>query len=87
MSTQPSKIQTHVKNANQHPGYIQRKPHQPAAIDPMTKKACTGFTKAAKDMKVVAKLMDAAHVSEFKKDKMEREDMLDVTPHHLQVTM
>ena len=37
--------------------------------------------KAVKDMKAVAKLMDAAHVSEFKKDKMEREDMLDVIPH------
>ena len=70
LSTQPSKIQTCAKNANQHPGYIQRKPCQPAATDPMTKKACTEFTKAVKEVKAVAKLMDATHVSEFKKDEM-----------------
>ena len=80
MSTQPSKMQTHVKNANQHPGYIQRKPHQPAATDPVMKKACAELAKVVKAAKQVAKLMSAAHVSKFEMDEMEREDMLDVTP-------
>ena len=80
MSMQPSKMQTCAKNANQHPGYLQRKPHQLTATDPVTQKAHAELAKVAKTAKQVAKLMGAAHVSKFKMDEMEREDMLDVTP-------
>ena len=73
-------MQTHAKNANQHPGYIQRKPRQPAATDPVMKKARAELAKVVNAAKQVAKLMGATGVSKFKMDEMEREDMLDVNP-------
>ena len=79
MSTHTSKIQTCVKNTNQHPGYIQRKLCQPAATDPVIKKAYAELARATKAAKQVAKLEGATCVSKFEADKMEREDMLDVT--------
>ena len=66
-------MQTHVKNTNQHPSYIQRKPCQPAATDPVMKKACAELAKVVNTAKQVAKLMGAACVSKFEMDEMERE--------------
>lgn len=66
-----------TKNASQHPGYIQKKPRKPAVNKPKTKKQ-TGD--AAKAKKAAAKKLGAEHVLEFKKDTMEKEEMLDVTP-------
>ena len=72
-------MQTWAKNAEQHPSYAQRQPHQPGVEKARkTQKAAATTTKAAK---VVAKQLGATHVSKFEQDEMEREDMLDATPH------
>lgn len=66
-----------TKNASQHPGYIQKKPCEPAIDKPKTKKQTGDAVKAEE---AAAKKLGAACVLEFKKDTMEKEEMLDVTP-------
>ena len=69
-----------VKNANQHPGYIQTKPHKSSAPadEPKVKKATA---KAAKLEKATTKEVSTACASKYEQDAMEREDMLDAIPH------
>ena len=69
-----------VKNANQHPGYVQMKPHKSSAPadEPKVKKVAA---KAAKLAKATAKEVSTACASKYEQDAMEREDMLDATPH------
>lgn len=67
-----------TKNASQHPGYIQKKPCEPAVDKPKMKKQTGDAVKAEE---AAAKKFGAARVLEFKKDTMAKEEMLDVTPH------
>ena len=71
---------TRVKNPNQHSGYIQMKPHDTSApVDkPKVKKAAA---KAAKFAKATAKEVSTMCALKYDCDAMEREDMLDTTPH------
>ena len=78
MSPQPRKMATRAKNATQHPGHVQRKPHQPVGPDAMFKKADAAAAKAAK---AAARRLGAERLVKFEQDAMEKEDMLDITPH------
>lgn len=71
-------MQTRAKNADQHPGHVQRKPRQPGVRTVKAKKA--EATKAAKAAKAAAKTVNSARLAKYEGDAMEREDMLDVTP-------
>ena len=75
MSTESHKMSTRAKNATQHPGYVQQKPHQPANLKPKSKRA------EAKAKKAIAKEQGAARLMKFEQDIMEREDVLNATPH------
>ena len=56
MSNPVHTMETRVKNATQHPGYVQQKPHQPADSNAMmVKLKKTEATAAAKAAKVVVK--------------------------------
>ena len=70
---------TRAKNANQHPSYIQMKPHKLSAPadEPKVKKVAA---KAAKLAKATAKEVSTACASKYEQDAMEREDMLNATP-------
>ena len=68
-----------TKNMDQLPGYAQRQPHQPGVEKSRKTKNVAATT--AKAAKVVAKQLGATCVSKFEQDEMERENMLDATPH------
>ena len=78
MSPRPHRMVTRAKNATQHPGFVQQKPHQPVGPDAKSKKVDAAAAAAAK---VAAKRLGAEQLAKFKQDAMEKEDMLDVTPH------
>ena len=79
MSTQLQRMTTRAKNANQHPGYIQMKPHKSLApVDKLkVKKAAVKATKLAK---ATAKEVSTTHALEYECNAMEREDILNATP-------
>ena len=74
MSTESHGMSTQARNATQHPGYIQRKPHQPANPKPKLKRA------EAKVEKAIAKKLGAAQLTKFKQDAMEKKNVLNATP-------
>jgi hypothetical protein len=74
MSTESRRMSTRATNATQHPGYIQRKPRQPADTKPKSKRA------EAKAEKAIAKKLGAARLAKFEQDAMEQENVLDATP-------
>ena len=80
MSTQLQSMTTEVKNANQHPGYIQMKWHKLSvpADKPKVKKAAA---KAMKLAKATAKEVSTMCALKYERNAMEREDMLNATPH------
>ena len=80
MSPQPHRMVTRAKNATQHPGFVQQKPCQPVGPDAKSKKVDAAAA-AAKAEKVAAKRLGAEWLAKFEQDAMEKEDMLDVTPH------
>ena len=71
---------TRAKNASQHPGYVQRKPHQPAAPAGNKSKTKKEEAAVAKAEKIATKRRGAARVAKFKQEAMECEDMLNTTP-------
>ena len=77
MSTPPHRMTTRAKNAAQHPGYVQRKPRQPADPKSKSKKVEREATKA---VKAVAKKLGAERLAKFEQETMER-DVLNTTPH------
>lgn len=72
-------LKRNTKNMDQLPGYAQRQPHQPGVEKSRKTKNVAATT--AKAAKVVAKQLGATCVSKFEQDEMERENMLDATPH------
>ena len=78
MSPQPCRMANRAKNATQHPGHVQRKPCQPVGPDAKSKKVDAAAAKAAK---AAARRLGAEWIAEFEQDAMEKEDILDVTPH------
>ena len=82
MSNPARSMTTRAKNATQHPGYVQRQPCQPAAPNmALTKAQKAEAARAAKVKKAAAKKLNATRLSEFEQDTMDREDVLNVTPH------
>ena len=74
MSTESRRMSTQARNATQHPGYIQRKPCQPANPKPKSKRA------EAKAEKAIAKKLGATRLAKFEQNAMEKENVLDATP-------
>ena len=80
MSTKLQRMTMRVKNVNQHPSYIQMKPHKSLvpADKPKVKKAAA---KAAKLTKATAKDVSTVHALQYEHNAIEREDMLNANPH------
>ena len=80
MSTQLQRMTMRVKNANQHPSYVQMKLHKSLvpADKPKVKRAAA---KAAKLAKATTKEISIACALKYEHNAMEREDMLNATPH------
>ena len=77
MSTQLQRMTMRAKNGNQHPSYVQTKPCKSSvpADECKVKKAAAKFAKAS------TKEVSTACASKYEQDAMEREDMLNATPH------
>ena len=74
-------VTTRSKNATQHPGYVNKPPHKPTDPNMVTtkeKKENAAKTKAAK---AVTKKLGATWLTKHEQEAMERENMLDATPH------
>ena len=81
MSNPACSMTTRAKNATQHPGYVQRQPCQPAAPNTaLTKTQKAEAARVAKAKKAAVKKLNAARLSKFELDTMDREDVLSVTP-------
>ena len=82
MSNPAHSMITRAKNATQHPGYVQQQPCQPAAPNAaLTKAQKAEAARAAKVKKAAAKKLNTTRLSKFEQDALDREDVLNVTPH------
>ena len=77
----PDSNRDRSKNATQYPGHVVKPPHVPANTDGKTTKDKKADAAKAKAAKAVTKKLGAAQCSKFKQETIEREDMLDATPH------
>ena len=74
-------METRAKNASQRSGYAQRKPRQPAAPAGNKSKTKKEEVAVVKAEKIATERHGAACVAKFEQEVMEREDMLNATPH------
>ena len=82
MSNPVHTMKNTAKNATQHPGYTQQKPHQPADSNMVAIKARKAeAATAARAAAAVVKKVNSAWLSKFKQEAMDLEDILVATPH------
>ena len=74
-------VTTRSKNATQHPGYVDKPPRKPTNPNTVTTKEKKENAAKAKAAKAVAKKLGTAQLAKHEQEAMEREDMLDATPH------
>ena len=81
MSNPVRTMKTRAKNATQHPGYAQRKPHQPADSNTVAIKARKAeAATATRAVAAVAKKVNSARLFKFEQEAMDLEDILTATP-------
>ena len=74
-------VTTRSKNATQHLGYVDKPPSKPTDPNMVTTKEKKENAAKAKATKAVAKKLGTTQLTKHEQEAMEREDMLDATPH------